>query len=210
MNKKYHALLADKDLKDQECSTWKEAAQVAEARISTLVAEKEELEGRVAAAQEELGKRDEERTALVSQHEEAIRAKDEVHANALRSRNQAHAAEMTSLTSHNTRHIRQRDEARQELSALKLEVEDMELSAYNRGVVEARVAYTQHFDADFLRLADMIFGRYYRMALRYHEVPRDSDLWNTPPPSVLTGPPPPDSTQVETDTAGVHAAERDE
>ena len=117
---------------------------------------------------------------------------------------------MTSLTSHNTRHIMQRDEARQELSALKLEIEDRELAAYNRGVVEARTAYTTHFNADFPRLADRIFVRYFEIALKYHEVPKDSDLWNTPPPSVLTGPPPPDSTQAETGAKGEQAAERDE
>ena len=84
------------------------------------------------------------------------------------------------------------------------------MGSYNRGVIEARVAYIDHFNADFPRLADLIFGRYYEIALRYHEVPRDSDLWNTPPPSVLTGPPSPDSTQAETETEGEHAVEWDE
>ena len=138
MAKKYEELLADTELKDQECSTLKEATQAAEARVAVLVTEKEELDKRVAAASEELGKKEEEMAALVSQHEEAMRAKDETHANAVRTRNQAHAAEMTNLSSHNSRHIRQRDEARQELSALRLEVEDKEVAAYNRGVIEAR------------------------------------------------------------------------
>ena len=97
--------------------------------------------------------------ALTSLHDEAIRAKDEAHASILRTRADAHAAEMASLTSHNARHIQQRDEARQELAALKLEIQDRELAAYNRGVVDARTAYDRDFNAGFSGLADRKIGR---------------------------------------------------
>ena len=64
MDKKFNALLGDKGLVEQECSTLKEAAQTSESRVTILVAEKEELDRRVAAAEEELVKKDEEMAAL--------------------------------------------------------------------------------------------------------------------------------------------------
>ena len=84
LNQKYEALLADKGLKEQECSALKDAAQASEDKAAAIVAEKEELDRRMAAAGEELEKKDEEMAALTSLHKEAMRAKDEAHANTLR------------------------------------------------------------------------------------------------------------------------------
>ena len=93
------------ELKEKECSALKDAAQASETKLAAVVAEKEGLDGRMAAAEEELKKKDEEMAALTSLHEEAMRAKDDAHDNTLRTRADVHAAEMASLTSHNARHI---------------------------------------------------------------------------------------------------------